>query len=805
MGPTDEVHTCESLYTDFPGPPLLEIDRADAKAIQEAEAARKVPPLLPEMLPVLFPVCGAGTLYLRGRVTSSGAPIWEKVVDFIGPPWHLDGRQPASWWLDYSLKLQRPILFVAAAPEVEVLQPGTVRYLPVWHIPQLQVVRVASADLVPRFGAPARLHELIGEERHLVNGVDPADPELTIEEQVILYRSTADVPVVVQPALNSVRIRHERGHWDCKLRIEQPNLPGGFVYQVLPAHLEAASPPGSGPPARVISNQPGMPGEGDFAITLRVVTTPGVRVELMKADHATQSALSPFETVSNVHVLHAEVEPRFLPLPGDDLGTFVLDEVTTWDHGLSDNARFWAMVLEVAVGFVPVVGTVMDVAQLAYMAGYGETFWGEDVAPEEVFTHGVFSLLGVVADAGDAVRLFKLAGELYPGAKLASLNPRLNEAYAWTVGRVADPVLLDTMANLPSEARGKLFGAMETFVGKGDAPGVVKAFDEVVTAPYRLALDNDVVPEVVHARAFEAIHPAGLSSFDGLGTSEQDAILNLFVAYRAGKRTVTRVLDGLTPAMRQEYDELFDLWRASLVFDANFQGFTVRLLQEGYRKYLARGGTKNAVQWAAAQQTGRYADLLTQLLGKSYGRLLEKVAAEQYWEVSSAARSLFEQFANLPMRYRSLRDKVPSGIGSWVQVDHVFEKRFMKRPQFTEFEIPNTDDFTSLLVAINPAVARQLAPYAYYVHSVKTELLRRLIPHHLENDYSLQEIFDAYHVVFRHQLGLSREVFEGLVLDDFRALRKIGHETFTYRPNQSLASIVRRNPGFVAAVNMPMP
>ena len=803
MGPTDTVHTCEALYTDFPGPPLLEIDRAEAKAIKEAEATRKVPPLLPEMLPVLFPVCGSGSLYLRARVTSSGAPIWEKVVDFIGLPWHLDGRQPVSWWLEYSPKLQRPILFVVAAPEVEVFGEGPVRYLPVWHVPQLQVVRVASADLVPRFGTPVRLHELIGEERHLVNGVDPADPELTMAEQVILYRSTADVRIVVQPALNSVRIRHERGHWDCKLRIEQPTLPGGFVYQVLPAHLEAASPPGSGPPARVI--QPGKPGgEGDFAITLRIVTTPGVRVELMKADHPTQSALSPFETVSNVHLLHAEVEPRFLPLPGDDLGSFMLDEVTTWDSGLSDDARFWAMVLEGVVGFVPVVGTVMDVAQLAYMAGYGETFWGEDVAPEEVFTHGVFSLLGVVADAGDAVRLFKLAGELYPGAKLASLNPGLDDAYTWTVARVADPVLLDTMANLPSEARGKLFGAMEFFVGKGDAAGVVKAFDEVVTAPYRLALDSDVVPEVVHARAFEAIHPSGLSAFDGLGTSEQDAILDLFVAYRTGKQTVTSVLDGLTPALRQEYDELFDLWRASLVFDANFQGFTVRLLQEGYRRYLARGGTKNAVQWAAAQQTGRYVDLLTQLLGRSYGRLLEKVAAEQYWEVSSVARSLFEQFANRPMRYRSLRDKVPSGVGSWLQVDHVFEKRFMKRPQFTEFEIPNTEDFTSLLVAINPAVARQLAPFAYYVHSVKTELLRRLIPHHLENDYSLQEIFDAYQVVFR-QLGLSREVFEGLVLDDFRALRKIGHETFTYRPNESLASIRRRNPGFTAAMNMPMP
>jgi hypothetical protein len=805
MSPTDEVHTCQALHVDFPGPQLLDIDRAQAKAIKEAEAAGKAPPLLPEMLPVLFPVCGAGSLYLRAQVTGSGAPIWEKVVDFIGLPWHRDGRQPASWWLEYSPKLQRPILFVAAAPEVEVFQPGSVRYLPVWHVPQLQVVRVASADLVPRPGLPVRLHELIGQERHLTNGVDPADPELTVEEQFILNHATADVPVVIQPALNSVRIRHQRGHWDCKLRIEQPNLPGGFVYQVLPAHLEPAPPPGIDPPARVIANQPGMPADGDFAITLRVVTTPGVRVELMKADHPTQSTLSPFETVSEVHLLHAEVEPRFLPLPGDDLGTFMLDEITTWDSGLSDDARFWAMVLEAAVGFVPVVGTVMDLAQLAYMAGYGETFWGEDASSEEIFKHGVFSLLGVAVDARDAVRLFKLAGELYPGAKLASLNPGLDEAYAWTVGRVADPVLLDTMAKLPSEARGKLFGALESFASKGDAAGVVKTFDEVVTAPYRLALDNDIVPEVVHARAFEAIHPASLSSFDGLATSEQDAILDLFVAYRAGTRTVSSVLDGLAPALRLEYDELFDLWRASLVFDANFQGFTVWLLQEGYRRYLARGGTRNAVQWAAAQQTGRYIDLLTQLLGRSYGRLLEKVAAEQYWEVSQTARLLFEQLANQPMRYRSLRGKLPTGLGSWLQVDHVFEKRFMKRPQFAEFEIPNPDDFTSLLVARNPAVASQLASHAYYVHSVKTELLRRLIPHHLENGYRLQQIVDAYHIVFRHQLGLSRDVFEGLLLDDFRALRELGHETFTYRHNESLASILRRNPGFVAAVNMPMP
>jgi hypothetical protein len=781
------------LYVDWPGPATLPIGPADPGATNRApvlgggpeqalrEAARK---LLPDVLPVLYPACGWGTVYLRG-IAAGGAPIWEKVLDFQAPPWHSDGRQPARWWLEYSIRLSQPVLFLAAAPEVQVFPlVSPPKFLPFWHVPDIQVVRVPSADLIPPPELPITVHALIGDERHLLRGVDPDDPELSTEEQVVLNVGTADVPVVVKPTMNGVRIRHEYGHWDLGVVIDDPNQPGGFVHQVLPARLVA----------------PGV-----HSVTVRVVTTPGVTLSLTEADRADQSVLSPFETVSQVRVEYAEVDPALLPQPGDALGGIVRATLVDHRSGLSDRARFVGMVLEFVVGFIPVVGSVMDVAQLTYMAAYGETFWGDDVEPGDLFANGVFALVGVVLDADDFVKLARLGGNLYPGAKLA-LTSGLDEGFAAAVTHAADPVLLDTMKNLPTADKGKLLGALEEVAETGDAVGVVKAFDEIVTTAYRVALDDDVVPEIVHARAFEVISPVDLPSFTGLDPSAQTAVLDLFVSYRQGVKGALSVVDELAPTLQREYGELFDLWRATGVFDVTFTGFTIPRLQEGFRKYLARGGRKNAVEWAIAQRSGQYVDLLKQRLGGGFKDLLRQVAEQQYWEVPAAAKLVFEKYANRVQAYWWLRARVPTGMGKWLQVDHILERRFMKRPQFGDYELADlTDDFQSLLVARNPAVARQVAAHSYYVHSVKTELLRRLIPHHLENNYSLQNILDAYVVVFVHQLKVPVDVFERLVVDDFRKLRALGYETMTYRRNESVSAILLRNPLFVAAMNLPMP
>jgi hypothetical protein len=83
------------------------------------------------------------------------------------------------------------------------------------------------------------------------------------------------------------------------------------------------------------------------------------------------------------------------------------------------------------IGFVPVLGKVEDMPHLAYMVMYRESFWGDRVTEGDILAQGLFTMLGVVADARDAVRLVGLEGKLFgiyggeaaPGARIFQSKP----------------------------------------------------------------------------------------------------------------------------------------------------------------------------------------------------------------------------------------------------------------------------------------------------------------------------------------------------------------------------------------------
>jgi hypothetical protein len=65
----------------------------------------------------------------------------------------------------------------------------------------------------------------------------------------------------------------------------------------------------------------------------------------------------------------------------------------------------------------------------------------------------------------------------------------------------------------------------------------------------------------------------------------------------------------------------------------------------------------------------------------------------------------------------------------------------------------------------------EIAVASAYVHVQQTRLLSRLIPYGTETFFSVQEIYDAYVIVYVHQLKVDEATFLELAGDIFEDLR----------------------------------
>lgn len=109
--------------------------------------------------------------------------------------------------------------------------------------------------------------------------------------------------------------------------------------------------------------------------------------------------------------------------------------------------------------------------------------------------------------------------------------------------------------------------------------------------------------------------------------------------------------------------------------------------------------------------------------------------------VSEQALALIAKVDGTFHHYRDFRN-MTKGLGSFFEVDHLIEKRFLSSAQFEE--MIHSDDFMSMIVAKNAQVARQIPKYTGYSHLEKTLIMRRLIPHGSEALVTAQQFWDAH-------------------------------------------------------------
>lgn len=716
----------------------------DSLAIDPEDAARLATsledPRLPALLPVFSAQAGVGVLWALVPDMKTGARFWKKQVWFAGAPW-TNASNRVYWWLSYNEQWKRASLIVVVAPEVEVWTTlmNDESWVPSQY-PRIEVFRASSAELVPALGSALQIHQIIGQEVLIVNGFDPADVDLSDTEQRTLQITPA-VEAIIRPLRNRVLLRHTEGHWSLDMRMGRGWVPQGFVYEVLPVRKDAN----------------GVP-----LTTIRVLYTKNdVTLEVTRAEGYLQDILAATETVTRLSVQAQIVEPHLLPPQGTALGE--LNEYTAYRAVLSDRAVWWGKLFETVVGFTPVLGPVVDVAHLAYMSSAGQTFWGEQVGPEDIFVQGVFTLMGVFADGEDAARLVGMTGTVLPGAKIISTNPGLVASLKAFVLKSCDAYLLEVIEGLRKEQRKELIDALAQYIKDGDITKLMLLFEEHIGSAFRVAIETGALPERTIREALDEIHPADLPGFLNLDAAAQKTILDL-MQKGAGKA----VVDKLSGALSEEFNLALDVWKIERAFSRTWDSFAVQLLSTGYAKYRARGGQRNAIQWAVAlRSNNRYYAELVRLMGPDFAEMLKRT--EQYWEMPASA---IQQFAGMKVdigEYVELR-KLASRIGRWIQIDHVLEQRFLRNHSLLINHVIDVDHIRSIAVPANAVVAKVLkdanVPYTY-IHAEKTRRLAQLIPHGFEDQYTLSQIFDAHLLVMKYQLGLGPDVLNTVLLDEF--------------------------------------
>jgi hypothetical protein len=418
--------------------------------------------------------------------------------------------------------------------------------------------------------------------------------------------------------------------------------------------------------------------------------------------------------ISQVFIDHAVVHRiDQVPAQGAVLSPqrFNFEPFTDFKIQFSAPARRVISVLETVIGIIPMMGALYDAAQLVYTVHNGRTFWGETVAlsEDEICVQGLCAILNVALSAAEVTSAIGKVIKARP-----SFAPALDKGVANVVRQNLDQRFIDAFQNLSSDERNKLVGALNAYAaGQLESRGVLSIANQNLANKIKTLSD------------------------------QKRALANLFSEDLAGFRSAD---------LQEGYNK-----------------YLAEALQKGYKDYLAkrRGPHLGPLDWALKQTTGRYEKLLTLEIGPGYRSVLQSLkSAKVVKPITPEALALIKKYGTRVHHYRDLRP-IARGYGDFVQVDHLFERRFWKSQRLND--IIDQSDLMAMIVAKDAQIAGQIPDYGSYVHSHKTILLRDLIPNGEEDRFTMQQWWDA-HVWVGYQVKIPENVLKGPLREEFEFL-----------------------------------
>lgn len=345
--------------------------------------------------------------------------------------------------------------------------------------------------------------------------------------------------------------------------------------------------------------------------------------------------------------------------------------------------------IELAISFVPVVGTLYDLGQLAYMVATGRDFWGDRASASDILLGGSLTLVSIAAPLlrrGMSVRPRNAAlTDLITGAgDIADLVPP---------GLVQSPTV-EALRHLPDAEMAKVVRKIEDAIASGDGAAAAKAMDGAVQQALRSV--DEPTRQALTDRMVKDLFTPDLGSF---------------------RNTVLRVAYDFYKVSRKG-----KLSPLAWLLDA--KGMWVNQ----YMAQLFEAKWKNVVAESFGLGGKRVIPLTQEMLTK-YDDIIRK-GLDEYSVHQKAV------------------GKVP-GLGQHFELDHIIEQRFMRRFEEWTDALPEDAALMTFIVPKNAGVAAEIvrvdpsSSLIKYVHQAKTDVMRRLVPHGAEHLFSVQQIADA--------------------------------------------------------------
>jgi hypothetical protein len=634
-------------------------------------------------------------------------------------PWHRTGVRPFAW--DY-FELEWAHLRLAVARGVQVTQrtgpPGRERNVPIgWNAldpkryPQIHLHRCQDDGLLGDPDETLDWSSIIGQPQR-------------IEQEKFLFSLSNDAienwkkqqkAVQITPRENGVTFQQIGGVAMVDVTLSNPGKPAAYCYDVRPEEwMEELK------EHEFVDVDPS-------STVIRFVHTRDVKIRIRAHEEQKDALIVEACEVSNL----SDVPPQ-----GFALGKTDFPPLRFRRHAIDDiipsNRQPWVIALfELAINFIPVVGVVYDLGQLAYAAVTGKTFFGYYVAEDELVLMGITSAIGLGVSAAGARSLRNIVR----GTKLEAAA---NDATLTEIARIADSGYVEAVSRLPPRQWDDLLRAFDRHLRDPVAfplPKLVDKFTDVVNDAYLVAVERRLMKKVLKP------------DFSGFRDADLAAAYNRYLQPKLRKK-----LPALDPA-----------------------------------------------SWAKKVNRGLPNQLLRRALGDDFVEVINRAERADVLPLGLTKKHIdaydvlvtrgVEDYGTLRNLRNNLKKQLPD-LGKIFEIDHLLEQRFWRNNPNLTTAFDEKGVGMAFVVPKNPAVSREMfimggGQRIRYVHNVKTNMLKELIPNGAETLVTVQELWNA-HVHVLRSLGTHESLIKGRLVKDFRLMAKeLGQSLDTRFPRPS--------------------
>ncbi|WP_434032726.1 hypothetical protein [Cupriavidus sp. a3] len=629
------------------------------------------------------------------------------ILALNSPPWHQIGVRPFAW--DY-FELEWAHLRLAVARGVTVTQrtgpPGREQNVPIgWNAldpkryPQVHLHRCQDEGLLGDPDETLDWYSIIGQPQRIEQ--EKFLLSLTSNDDAIEDWKKQQKAVQVTPGENAVTFQQIDGFAKVDVTLSNPGNPSAYCYDVRPEEwMEELK------EHEFIDVDPS-------STVIRIVHTRDVKIRLRAHEDQKDALIVEACEVSRL----SDVPPQ-----GAALGKADFPHLRFRRHAIDElipsNRQPWVIALfELAINFIPVVGVVYDLGQLAYAAATGKTFFGYNVSEEELLLMGITTAIGLGVSAAGVRSLRKIV----QGTRLEAAT---EDATLSQIRRIADAGYVEAVGHLPPRQWDDLLSAFDRHLRDPIAfplPKLVDKFTNVVNDAYLVAVERRVMRKVFKP------------DFTGFRDADLAAAYNRYLQPKLRKK-----LPALDPAS----------W--------------AKKANRGLPKQLLRRALGD--EFVEVINRAERADVLPRRLTKKHIDAYDFLVARGV-----------EDYGTLRNLRNNLKNKVPD-VGKIFEIDHLLEQRFWRNNPNLTTAFDEKGLGMAFVVPKNPAVSREMFIMAggqriRYVHNVKTNMLKELIPNGAETLVTVQEMWDA-HVHVLRSLGTHESLIKGRLVKDFRLMAK---------------------------------